>query len=104
MEIREENKIAYIGLAHEINENPDMTVNKAFKKAKNDLNFEGNIGDFLDFLKFNGLIEDVEATKRIEEQKQKEIERKKKMLRNITIGVVVLGAGYIVIKMLDKKQ
>lgn len=102
MVIREENKIQYIALAQEIENSPEMTVNKAFTKAKKELNFNGNIGDFIDLMKMEGLLtaKDEQTEKEIEEITKK---RKTRRVNKALYVVVAAGVIYLGVSLLNKK-
>jgi hypothetical protein len=97
--IQDEYKIGLISLAHAI-DNKELTVTQAFKKAKEEYNFEGSIGDFIDTLRANGLIDR-------EESVAKEVNNiaNKKISLNKAMKYVALGTiGVALVMVIFRKE
>lgn len=106
--IPEEAKIPLIALSKEIQAN-QITVNKAFKKAQEELRFQGNMSDFIALMEKNGLIPEngkAQNTSNIEKSNAKEdIKAKnKEMLNKALKFTVVVALSYGVYKLISTKK
>lgn len=100
IQIKNEQKIALISLGNEIDNNPEMTMSKAYRIAQRQLHFGGSIGDFMDILKSEGLIATEDSKK--EADKIAEIEKNKAKIKKGFLAITIVGVAVLVLTNLKK--
>lgn len=95
--VQEDQKIGLISLAQAVEEK-QITMSQAYKTAVSKLGFRGNIGDFMDVLKGEGLVTS-------DDQQKIDSDKKKAELRKKIIVTSLVGVGlFLTIKLLTKKD
>lgn len=89
--ISEDQRIPIIQLVDKVEKDPEFSMNKAYKTAVKELGFKGNIGDFMDMLKENNLIESEQEKKR----QAKKLKMQKAIKYSAIGGAVILGVVFL---------
>lgn len=73
IKITDEQKIPLIALSEKIDAK-ELSVNQAYKRATEEYGFKGNVGDFIEMLKQEGLIDrDKQVNQRMKRKSGKEV-------------------------------
>lgn len=89
--ISQDARIPIIQLVDKVEKDPEFTMSKAYKAAVKELGFKGNIGDFMDMLKENNLIESQPEKQEVDKKAQIQ-----KVIKYSAIGGgIILGIVFL---------